>query len=433
MLQIESVERGCIGEEMGLEKGDFILSVNSKTVEDPIDFVFYTQHSTSSDEYTLFEVRKKDGSCLEIEAELDEGDDLGLRFPPIEPLRCRNNCIFCFVHQLPRGLRRTLYIKDEDYRLSFLNGNYVTLSQIDRSDIDRIKEQRLSPLYISVHSTDPDIRERLLGKRPKWNITELMDEFASAGLEMHTQIVICPGINDGTELEKTLKDLFTLYPGVLSVAVVPVGLSSHRERLPDVRPVDRIEAAKTIREVEVLQKRFRNAGSAFVFLADEYYVKAGLDIPPYTHYEDFPQIGNGVGLLAMFNKEARQVLAGSGRMKRPIRASVITGLSPRRYIEEFIQRVNSKLGTQIMVYPVENRLFGNSVTVTGLLSGEDIANRLNGENLGEFLLVPDIVLRDGEDMFLDDLTVEEMEKKLGVKVLLFDSTPTDFIEKIRSN
>ncbi len=430
MITIAGVRPGSAGEEIGLEGGDHILSVNSRAVNDSIDFTYYAAQ-LDDDGCVNLRVRKKDGTLLDIDAEIDGADDLGLDLPPIEAKSCKNKCIFCFVHQLPKGLRRTLYVKDEDYRLSFLEGNYVTMAKISRAEIERIKEQHLSPIYISVHSTDPEMREKLLGVRPDHDITALMEELAASGIRMHAQIVVCPGLNDGEDLKCSIKRLYKLSPSLISLSVVPVGLTSHRDRLTSLRPVEKEDAVKTIAQVTLLQDAFRGSGgSAFVFLADEYYLKAGAEFPSYDHYEDFPQLGNGVGLITSFKEEAEAIFQQPVCLGRPLRASVVTGLSPLSYIEAFVDELNRRTGARIRVYGIENRLLGETVTVTGLISGGDIIEQLKDADLGDLLMIPDIAMRDGDGSFLDDLTAEDVAKALGLKVVTFESSPAGFMEKI---
>ena len=431
MLIILGVENGGLGDEMGIEEGDQIVSLGSNEINDSIDFAYYFTNCIDSTGVVNIEVKKPDGQLIEIEAELDEDDDLGLDFPPLEAAKCKNKCIFCFVHQLPKGLRSSLSVKDEDFRFSFLSGNYVTLAQVERDEIERIITQRLSPIYISVHSTNPEIRTTLLGMKPKWEIVSLMTELADAGIEMHAQIVVCPGINDGESLKESIKDLYCLYPSLLSLAVVPVGLTSHREKLTILRPIGREDAIKTISLVTALQKQLKMEGNtSFVFLADEYYLKAEVEIPPYSHYEDFPQLENGVGLLASFKKEADDLFNDENPINNLPEISVVTGHSPFKYIDEFVSRLRMELGIQVNLFVVNNEMLGDTVTVTGLISGGDIVRQLNGKALGKILLIPNVALKDGDGKFLDDMNLDDVGKALNIEVLSFDSTPTGFFDVI---
>ncbi len=295
MVRITEVAPEGIGAELELAAGDVILAINGSPVRDLIDF-----HLLSQDAELLIEIRKPGDEIWDLHVEKDPGEDLGLQVEHPEPTQCGNNCIFCFVHQLPRGMRSTLYIKDEDYRYSFLYGAYVTLTNIEESEIERIIEQRLSPLYVSVHATDDQLREKMLGSQAP-SIMALLRRLVEAGIEIHTQIVLCPGVNDGAALEKSIEDLHALYPGVASLAVVPVGLTGYRERLPQLRIPTPEEARSVLTTIEAYQNKFLSASrSRFVFAADEFYLKAEKDFPPLQDYEELAQIENGVGLIPLF-------------------------------------------------------------------------------------------------------------------------------------
>ncbi len=459
MLGIARVEEGSVAEDIGIEEGDAILTINNREINDLLDYRFNIVDRNNNG-YLYLKVKKADGLQLEIEAEVDEGVDVGLEFSPIEAEKCKNSCIFCFVKQLPKGLRESVYVKDEDFRLSFLYGNYVTLAQVERHEIERIKTQKLSPIYISIHSTNPATREFILGVKPKWEILSLMKDLAGAGISMHGQIVVCPGINDGSDLKKSINDLYLLYPSLVSLAIVPVGLTLHRDRLTHVAPVDSGSAKKILDELYIIQHRFKEVcGSSFVFAADELYLKAGYEIPGYEHYEDFCQLENGVGLLSKFKRDEEEIIredAGlnfsrlewgseiSKEDNRLIRdcieqlqgrsVSVVTGVSPERHIGRFIDRINSKFGIEAGFHVIRNTLFGETVTVTGLIPGKDVVSQLSGlerAELGDVLLVPDIALKDGGDRFIDNISIEEVGKTLGVEVSTFDSTPYGFIDALR--
>ena len=355
--------------------------------------------------------------------EREEGESLGLTFQAPAPARCGNNCVFCFVHQLPKGLRSPLYVKDEDYRLSFLYGNYVTLANIGRDELERIKAQRLSPLYISVHATEPLLRERLLGKSGILPILEVMKELAAARITMHTQIVLCPGLNDSEAFARTVEDLAQMYPAVASLAVVPVGLTSHRQKLPKLAPLTRGFAASFIGEWQPKARELADRlGEPFLFLADEFYIKGDLPFPPLEDYGDLPQLENGVGMIPLFLSEAEEVLEEA----QPLavgRITVVTGESPYRYLAQFLERLSEATGACITPVAVSNRLFGETVTVTGLVCGRDIVAALQGKDLGDLVLVPDVMMKEGEGVFLDDLTVDDLERELGTRVSVVESSP----------
>lgn len=417
-LIIERVMPGSIAEELEIEPGDRLLSVNGNPLRDVIDYNYFT-----AEDLLVLEVEKPDGELWELEVERDEGEPLGLTFPAPAPARCGNKCVFCFVHQLPKGLRKPLYVKDEDYRLSFLYGNYVTLANIKKGDLKRIKEQRLSPLYISVHATDPKVREELLVKQGILPILEVMRELAEARIVMHTQVVLCPGLNDGAIFARTVEDLAAMYPAVASLAVVPVGLTGHRSKLPALRPVDREFAAEFIAEWDAKARTLaKKLGEPFLFLADEFYLKARHPFPPLESYGDLPQIENGVGMIPLFLSQAEEVLQDAEHLGQG-RVTVVTGESPYRYLAAFLDRLSETTGISAVPVAVRNRLFGGGVTVTGLVSGRDILAALQGVELGEEVLVPDVMIKEGEGMFLDDITLEDLERDLGKPVRVVESTP----------
>ncbi|MDY6848203.1 MAG: DUF512 domain-containing protein [Thermodesulfobacteriota bacterium] len=418
MLKITDIYPESIAEEMELEVGDALVSIDGKPVRDLLDYALYCGRRSE----LILDVLRRDGEQWELHIEREPHEDLGMEFEHPDPRQCGNNCIFCFVHQLPRGMRRTLYIKDEDYRFSFLYGSYITLTNLSEDDFDRIVEQHLSPLFVSVHATDDELRNRLLGAQAP-SIMPLLRRLTGAGIEIHTQIVVCPGINDGRCLEQTIEDLHSLAPAVLSLAVVPVGLTGHRERLPELRVPTTDEARQIIDRVEGFQKRFLESdGSRFVFAADELYLKAGRDIPELAEYEDLPQWENGVGMLALFRAEAAKALACAEPLELQ-EVSVVTGESAAAQIREYAAHLSERTGVEISVYPIRNRFFGGQVTVAGLLTGADILAQLEGQPLGQALFVPDALLREGQDILLDDVTLSDLEEDLGVPVEKISADP----------
>ena len=418
-LTLEQILPGSIAEEAGLESGDRLVAINGQRLRDIIDYSYYI----SGEEELLLEVLKANGEEWEIDVRREPGCPLGLIFTAPEPARCRNNCLFCFVHQLPKGLRKALYVKDEDYRLSFLNGTYVTLANLKQSELKRIIEQRLSPLYVSVHATNPVLRERLLGKQGIPPILEQLATLAAARINLHTQVVLCPELNDGPELERTVTDLAALYPAVQSLAIVPVGLTAHRGHLPRLSPVDGTYARRFIEtwspRATALAKRL---GAPFLFLADEFYLMSQLPFPPLGEYGDLPQLENGVGMVPLFRRDANRTL-GRARQMGPFRVTVVTGMSAYPFINDFICMLGRKTGVDIQVVPVVNRLFGESVTVCGLLAGNDIVAALAGRDVGAALILPEVMFKEGEGILLDDMSRDELERRLGCPVMVCESTP----------
>ncbi|KPL01261.1 MAG: hypothetical protein AMJ91_00940 [candidate division Zixibacteria bacterium SM23_73_3] len=415
-MKIKSIANKSIASSHNISVGDELLTINSHFVNDPIDYRFF-----SSNYLLKLKLRSKEGGIKQVLVRKQLDEDLGVEFFPTRYKSCPNNCIFCFVHQLPNGLRKALYFKDEDFRLSFLHGNFITLTNTSNGDINRIIYQRLSPLYISVHTTDEELRKKILSNPKIPDVMPLLERLAKGKIEMHTQIVLCPGINDGKYLEKSVKDLSAFYPHVKSLALVPVGLTKFRERLPGIKPVTKPYSKKVIQLVDQWQKRFREKlGSGFVYAADEFFTKAKLDIPDKGYYDEFYQIENGVGMVRQFldefNAEKRLL---PGRLRKNLNITLITGVSAFRLIKQIIeQRLNSISDLKIRPVMVKNDFFGQSVTVAGLLTGADIMDTLRKKkNLGEIILLPPNCLNQ-DGLFLDDLTPQDLERELRRKVMI---------------
>jgi len=420
-IKIEQIEPGSIADELEIEAGDRLLAINGRPVRDIIDFGYY-----SSEEELLLEIEKADGDIWEVELVQEEGESLGILFEAPKPYSCSNACLFCFVDQLPKGLRRSLYVKDEDYRLSFLYGNFVTLSSLRREDVTRICEQRLSPLYISVHATEPDLRSKLLGNSQCPPVLDLLKELAASGIRMHTQVVLCPGLNDGFHLERTVRDLTALFPQVASLAVVPLGLTQFRKSLEKLHPVTQEYASEFLAYWQPLARELAaQLESPFLFFADEFYLKAGKPFPPLSEYGDLPQIENGVGMLPLFLDEAETVLAGAEPLGGGV-VAVVTGESPYTYLADFLGGLAAKTGVTFRVVPVKNSLFGDSVTVTGLVPGKAILDVVSsgGFSGADLVLVPDVMLKEGEEVFIDDVSLEDLRTALGVVVEVCEATPS---------
>lgn len=425
MLAIVAVQPDSVGIELELEPGDQLLSINGKPVRDLLDYHLYI-----AVENVLLEVRKGDGTLWDLELEKDAEDNLGLEFEHPQPNQCGNNCVFCFVHQLPRGMRKSLYIMDEDFRFSFMYGAYVTLTNIGEEEVERILEQHLSPLYVSVHATDEAIRQKLVGRKDILPILPLLQRLVAGGIQLHTQIVLCPELNDGDCLERTIDDLAALRPGLLSLAIVPVGLTGHRHRLPQLRTFTQPEAAAVLERLHERQQRYlAETGARFLFAADELYLQGRVEFPPLDDYEELPQLENGVGLIPLFRGEAEAVLEEAGPLSLgPV--SLLTGVSAFDDLERFLRQLSLKTSVPLELHGIHNDFFGGQVTVTGLLTGTDILAQLQGRDLGGALLIPDVVLREGEDVFLDDMTLEQLQQSLGVPVIKIESNPWGVLEAL---
>ncbi|MHB8882059.1 MAG: DUF512 domain-containing protein [Thermodesulfovibrionales bacterium] len=422
-IEIETVRPDSPAGQAGLKPGDILTSLNGQKLHDAVDLMFHSDSETAVLEFYRTGERRR--------ATLPEahGSDLGMTIKPFKVKTCRNNCIFCFVKQLPRGLRKSLYLKDEDYRLSFLYGNYITLSNVEARDKERIIEQRLSPLYISVHTTNKALRSKMLGELRPCDIMKELEFFAGHKIRMHTQIVLCPGYNDGRELQNTIRDLYKFYPYISSIAVVPVGLTMHRRQL--LSPVTKEDALRTLDIVHAFQKRFlKKHGDQVVYCSDEMYIKAGAAFPPLKDYGVLPQLENGVGLVPLFLSQSRKVRVPkeAGRDRQCI---TITGTSFYPYLKKFVDRLRDKEGLPVEVLPVENNFFGTSVTVTGLLTGRDIIRTLH-DNADGFttLLVPDTSLKEDEDIFLDDVTLKDIAEATGLSVIRTEATPQGLIDSL---
>ncbi len=426
---VKTVEYESIAYDAGIEPGDIIDSVSGKTFADILDFKYLT-----SDDYYTVCVTKKDGSCEEIEIYNDMYEQFGVEFenPLIdEPMRCRNKCIFCFMDQLPPNVRKTMVFKDDDVRLSFLQGNYVTLTNLSEKDIDRIINLKISPINVSVHATDGQVRKMMLNNKNADKVMEIMGRFAQAGIVMNAQIVLCPGVNDGEILKKSIEDLSKLMPSLHSVSVVPVGLSKHRKGLYELTPVTKEIAADVIDIVE--QYAFgllAEFGTRVVYAADEFYITAGRDIPPFEAYEDFPQIENGVGMLAQLKYEVEQALDDEYTMGKD-KKYLVTGVISYEYMCGFADKIKSKYPeVDIEVIKINNNFFGDRITVTGLVCGGDIIEQLKGKALNGTLLLARNMFKDDCMMFLDDTTLEDVENALDVKIKVIENNGWDYVRNI---
>ncbi len=404
---VTALDPGCPLEGKVLP-GDILLSVNKHRIRDVLDYKYWTY-----DKRLVLEFR--DAGKIRIRKQ--EGQDLGLNFESYlmdRPTGCANRCVFCFVDQLPRGMRSTLYFKDDDARLSFLTGNYITCTNLSEREIQRICDLRISPRNISVHATDPDLRARLLGNPRAGEIRSILNRFAEAGIFMDCQIVAVPGWNTGDALEMTMRDLAALHPQVSSVSIVPVGLTRHRDGLTPLSPFTALQAEECIRQTEAFAKHcLAEHGSRIFFCSDEMYLKAGLPLPEDDFYEGYPQLENGVGLLRLLETEFDDALTQEKNALLSSRFSVATGKAAEPFIRSMVERA----GADGIVYGIENEFLGHTIDVAGLLTGQDILRFLRGKELGERVLIPQTSLRHGEGVFLDDLTPEDLSRELGIPVI----------------
>jgi len=419
-VTITEVEPGGLGAELELEPGDRVVRVNGRVVRDYLDFRFHTGGET---ELTL-DVLRRDGEEWELEIERGEGEDLGLQFENIAPRQCANECLFCFCKGNPPDARPALFFRDEDVRLSFLYGNYTTLTSITEDEMTRVVEQRLTPQYVSVHATDLKVRAYLLGvDEGRADINDKMRRMMDAGIEIHAQVVLCPGINDGEVLRQTIEDLAAEYPRVRSVAIVPLGLTRYNtdERLTPVTPE---WCRRIIREVGSMQKELHaRLGTNFAFLGDELYLRAGRDVPGRRHYGDYPQIEDGVGMVRSFREEFARLLRRVEKA-RPVGASrlrgtVLTGTLFAPVLEELTARLNELAGTRLRVVAVENRYFGSEIVVAGLMTGECV-EAVREKLEGDFVVIPRTAHKSDEPVMLDGTRLDELERRLGLPVRALD-------------
>ena len=427
---IDDITPGSIAEELGIEKGDKLISINSEFIQDILEYKYLV-----SDENIVIEIEKVNGEVWELDIEKDYDEDLGLVFLGIidNQKSCCNKCIFCFIDQLPKGMRKTLYFKDDDTRLSFLQGNFVTLTNLKDKDIEKIIRFRISPINISVHTTDMELRKMMLNNKNAGRLFEQLKRLKDGSIEMKAQIVLCPGINDGKQLDKTVEDLYQFYPQLSCIAAVPVGLTKYREGLYPLKEYDKAGASKVINQVETMQDYcIKSIGSRFIFLSDEFYIIASKELPPYESYEDFSQIENGVGIIRMFQTEVQNSLDNISH-ENPItkNATIITGEYAVPYMKEAANNIMNKITeVKLQVIGIRNDFFGSLVKVSGLITGRDIISQLKDKNIYRNVLIPDNMLRRGEKVFLDDLTIEDIERALDIKIIICNQDGSDLVQNI---
>ncbi|MFN2258102.1 MAG: DUF512 domain-containing protein [Desulfuromonadaceae bacterium] len=438
MLRIDSIYPESIAAELDVAAGDYMVAINGHEVHDVVDY----QHLTGQNFHLVVEIRKPGAECWELDIEYEADQVLGFGFEHPQPCSCCNKCQFCFVRQLPQGMRSTLYVRDDDYRFSYLYGAYITLTNLKRSEIERIKTQKLSPLYVSVHSTDANVRAELLGVSVQraGALMPLLEELTQAGIEIHTQVVLCPGINDAGVLEQTISDLFALHPAVKSLAIVPVGLTRYRHGLPCLNMLNRAQAGAVLDQIEHWQKKsLARSATRFVFGADELYFQAWRPFPDYAAYEHFCQIENGVGLVVQFKQQAKEVLSEADpQFCAGVRATLVCGVSAQCVLETFVREFNLKASTALQLHPVVNEFWGESVSVSGLLTGGDILESLKdacarGFDPGSAILLPDVMFKDGTEVLLDDTDLSILKQHLGVEVKKIGADPwavLDVVEEL---
>ncbi|MEG0075400.1 MAG: DUF512 domain-containing protein [Eubacterium sp.] len=415
-FKIQGVAKGSIFEEMKIEKGDVLLSINQTAVADFMDYRYLI-----ADENLLVEIEKQNGEIWELEIEKEFEEDLGVEFTEnmIETRTCKNNCIFCFIDQMPPGMRETLYVKDDDERLSFLMGNYITLTNLTEEEIERIIRYRIMPINISIHTTNSELRCKMLNNRFAGTIMASLKHFAETGIEMNGQIVLCPGYNDGEELKRTISDLMCLYPQLISVSVVPVGISKYREGLIKLDKFDQKGAKKTLEIIEVAQKKMQVMnGTHFIYASDEFFLLAGKPLPEGSYYDGFPQIENGVGMMTDF-KETLEEAFEKEFFKNEItkRIGIITGCLAANFMYECASAVKIKYPKlEIDVYAIKNHFFGENITVSGLITGTDIIDQVEKNHKVDYYLMPENMVRKDTYDLLDDYRVKDLEKILQAEI-----------------
>ncbi len=415
-VKITGIESESLAASKKIYAGDMLIKINGNEICDVLDYQFYIK-----DTKLVLVLEEESGKSKIIVIRKDEYEDIGLEFETYlmdKQRHCKNKCIFCFIDQLPEGLRESLYFKDDDSRLSFLFGNYITLTNLTDEEAERITQMHISPVNISVHTMNPDLRVKMMLNPHAGETLKYLYKFAEAGIALNTQLVLCPGINDGKELEYSIKELFKLYPAVQSIAAVPVGMTDHREGLYPLEPYNEKTAAEVIDIIDRCNEEFeKEHGEIIAFAADEFYIKAGRKMPDADYYNGFPQLENGVGMWALLISEFDEALEECEIQSLERKVTIVTGKAAYPLIKSLADKAMKKInGLDVNVVAAENKLFGKMITVSGLLCGKDIADAVSGMDLGEELIIPPNCLRSEGDMFLDDMTVSQLSEKLGVEV-----------------
>ena len=427
---IKAVEPLSIAEELGIDPGDKLISINDNIIEDVFDY-----HYLVNDEELVVLIEKADGEEWELEIEKDYEEDLGITFEQglmDEYRSCRNKCIFCFIDQMPKGMRETLYFKDDDSRLSFLQGNYITLTNMSDHDVERMVQYHLDPINISFQTTNPELRCKMLHNRFAGEALKKVDKLYEGGIHMNGQIVLCKGVNDGEELERSIRDLTKYLPYLQSVSVVPVGLTKYRDGLYPLEPFTKEDAMKVLDIIEGWQKKiYEEYGLHFIHAGDEWYILAEREMPEEERYDGYMQLENGVGMLRLLMDEFDEALADLEGDERKVEVSIATGKLAYPYLQRMIEKLQMKFpNVKVHLYWIRNDFFGEKITVAGLITGQDLIAQLKGRELGSKLLLPCNMLRDGEEVFLDDVTLTQVKDSLQVEIDIVKSSGWDFVERI---
>lgn len=419
--KIIEVDKESAAELAGICAGDTLLKIDGNTIRDVLDYKFY-----SYDEETIFTLKKPDGAVYDVRISKYAGQDAGLTFETYlmdTAKRCANKCVFCFIDQLPKNLRSTLYFKDDDSRMSFLLGNYISMTNLSEDDVSRMIKMRISPVNISIQTTNPELRCLMLGNKRAGESLKIIERFKAAGITMNFQIVVCPGLNDGDELRRSLSDLCGMYPQGASISIVPVGLTKFREGLYPLKPVDRQKACEIIDIAEEFARvSFEKNGEYLVYASDELYLKAGRELPPYEYYGEFSQLENGIGMMRLLEHEFNSALSFEDNIESITPFTVVTGKAAEGFLAGLLEKLKDKCITaEFNVYGIENNFFGKEITVAGLVVGQDIVSYLKDKKVYDRVLIPKCMLKHGEDVFLDDMHVSELEKLLGRRIAVTES------------
>ncbi len=419
--KIAQIDKGSLAESAGLMSGDVILKINGIEINDYLDYMY-----ASCSEEVCIELNDRVVTLPNYDFE-----PLGIAFDTLlidEPMSCRNKCIFCFIDQLPKGMRDTCYFKDDDYRLSFLQGNYVTMTNMSEADVDRIIEYNIPRINISVHTTNPALRCKMLNNKNAGAVLGYLERFAQSGLNINAQIVLCRDYNDKAELDRTISDLASLGESVESVSIVPVGLSAHRQGLADLKGFDKQSSISVIEQVEGWQKKFKaERGYNLIYLGDEFYLNAELPFPDYSEYDGFPQIENGVGLGASLLYEFEDALKSSKKRHPKHRKTIVTGYCAYPLLKNIVQKLD---GDMLTVVPIKNEFFGTDITVAGLLTGKDIISQLKGKDLGDSIVLSSSMLRHDEDVLLDNTTLADIERELDTKIKVITNDGYELLDAL---